>query len=93
VVFGAFLTLVSISDVLATSSFLHEYVVLNTSPATDSPASNGTPMFTVSQADMVQVHQQHTNFLLVTDSQGRLGWVSGTQLEAIVPHNVDAPRG
>ena len=93
VIFGAFLTLVSMSDALATDSLLHEYVVLNTSPATGSPVSNGTPMFTVSQADVVQVHQQHKNFLLVTDSQGRRGWVSGSQLEAIVPHNGDASPG
>ena len=80
---GGLFTLVSVGDALATNSLLHEYVVLDTSPATGSPVSNGAPLFTVSQADVVRVSDQHQGFLLVTDSQGRQGWVAGTHLEAV----------
>ena len=92
-ILGGLLTLLSVGDALATDSFLHEYVVMNTAPATGSPVLNGTPMFTVSQADVVQVHQQHADFLLVTDSQGRQGWVSRTNLEAVIPESGVANHG
>jgi hypothetical protein len=84
---GGLLTLLSVGDALATNSLLHEYVVLDTSPATGSPVSNGAPLFTVSHADVVRVRDQHQGFLLVTDSQGRQGWVAGTHLEAVVPES------
>ena len=84
---GGLLTLLSVGDALATNSLMYEYVVLDTSPATGSPVSNGAPLFTVSQADVVKVREQHQGFLLVEDSQGRQGWVARSHLEAVVPES------
>jgi hypothetical protein len=81
---GGLFTLVSVGDALATNALLHEYVVLDTAPATGSPVSNGAPLFTVSQADVVHAREQYQGFLLVTDSQGRRGWVAGTHLAAVI---------
>jgi hypothetical protein len=83
-ILGGLLTLLSVGDALATNELMHEYVVLDTAPATGSPVSNGAPLFTLSQADVVHGREQHQGFLLVTDSQGRQGWVARTHLAAVV---------
>jgi hypothetical protein len=81
---GGLITLVSVGDALATNALLHEYVVLDTAPATGSPVSNGAPLFTLAEADVVHARDAHHGFLLVTDSQGRQGWVAGTHLAPVV---------
>jgi len=83
-ILGGLLTLLSVGDALATNELMHEYVVLDTAPATGSPVSNGAPLFTLSQADVVHAREQHQGFLLVRDSQGRQGWVARTHLAAVV---------
>ncbi len=86
-ILGGLLALLSVGDALATNSLLHEYVVLNTAPATGSPVSNGAPLFTVIKADVVHAHEQHQGYLLITDSQGRQGWVARAHLAAVVPQS------
>jgi hypothetical protein len=81
---GGLLTLLSVGDALATNALLHEYVVLDTAPATGSPVSNGAPLFALAQADVVHARDSHHGFLLVTDSQGRQGWVAGIHLAPVV---------
>jgi hypothetical protein len=81
---GGLLTLLSVGDALATNSLLYEYVVLDSSPATGSPVSNGVPLFTLAEADVVHARDAHHGFLLVTDSQGRQGWVAGTHLAPVI---------
>lgn len=83
-ILGGLLALLSVGDALATNALLHEYVVLDTAPATGSPVANGAPLFTVIQADVVHGREQHQGYLLVTDSQGRQGWVARTHLAAVV---------
>lgn len=84
-IFGSLFTVLGVGDALATNLVMHQYVVLDTSPATGSPVSNGAPLFMVAQADVVQAHEEHQGFLLVTDSQGRQGWIARRHLEPVVP--------
>jgi len=82
---GSLLAVLGVGDALATNLVLHEYVVLDTVPATGSPVSNGAPLFNVSQADVVQAHDEHQSFLLVTNSEGRQGWIARRHLAPVVP--------
>jgi hypothetical protein len=83
----AFMAL-ALEDAVATASTLHESVVMFAAPAGASPISGGDTLFTVPLADVVKVRDEHGGFDLITDSQGREGWVPAGDLQSIIPPSV-----
>jgi hypothetical protein len=82
---GLLLTVLALWDSLATASILAQSVVMQPSPASASPIQGADPLFTVPQADVVGVRDEHAGFALIRDSQGREGWVASSNLTAIIP--------
>ena len=78
---------VAVGDAIVTASTLHESVVMFASPADASPISGAEPLFTVPLADVVNVREEHGGFELVIDSQGREGWVEGSNLQPVIPRS------
>ncbi len=90
-VVGLFLTALTLWDSAATASILDQSVVMQASPASASPIAGAEPMFTVPQADVVSVRDEHGEFALIRDSQQREGWVSRSNLIPVIPRS-EAPR-
>jgi Tetratricopeptide repeat len=82
----AFMAL-ALGDAMATASTLHESVAMFATPASASPISGGEPLFTVPLADLVSVREAHGGFVLITDSQGREGWVPVGNLQPVIPRS------
>jgi hypothetical protein len=74
-------------DASATASVLRESVAMFATPASASPTSGAEPLFTVPLADVVSVQDTHGGFTLITDSQGRRGWVASGDLQPVIPSN------
>jgi hypothetical protein len=83
----AFMAL-AVGDAIATASTLHESVVMFATPASASPIAGGEALFTVPLADVVSVRDKHGGFDLITDSQGREGWVAAGDLQPVIPPRV-----
>jgi len=83
----AFMAL-ALGDAMATAPTLHESVVMFATPASASPISGTEPLFTAPLADIVSVREEHGGFQLITDSQGREGWVAGSDLQPVIPRGV-----
>ncbi len=60
-------------------------VVTNSAPARVSPVPMGDPLFTLAEGETVTLTAQHEQFLLIQTSTGKTGWVSGTEVVAVVP--------
>jgi hypothetical protein len=84
-VVGAVLMALSLADAIATSSTLHEYVVMAATPARTSPTSAVDPLFTVPLTEVVHVRDQYRGFALIRDTQDREGWVARADLETVIP--------
>jgi hypothetical protein len=76
---------IAVGDAVATASTLHESVVMFATPASASPISGAEPLFTVPLADVVRVREEHGGFDLISDSQGREGWVADGDLQPVIP--------
>jgi hypothetical protein len=86
----------AIGDAIATASLLHESVVMFATPGRASPIAGAEPLFTAPLADVVQVREQHAAFDLISDSEGREGWVADRDLQPVIPEGHpfrDAVRG
>jgi hypothetical protein len=75
----------SLFDATVTASMLHESVVMQATTAGASPISGAEPLYTVPQAAVVSVRDEHRGFALIVDSQGREGWVAGADLTMVIP--------
>jgi hypothetical protein len=82
---GVALMALALGDAMATASTLHESVAMFATPASASPISGTTPLFTVPPADVVSVRDEHGGFDLISDSQGREGWVASRDLQPVIP--------
>jgi hypothetical protein len=82
---GATFMALTLADAMATASVLHESVAMFATPATASPVSGAEPLFTVPLADIVSVRDAYGGFDLITDSQGREGWVAAGDLKPVIP--------
>jgi hypothetical protein len=85
---GVALMALALGDAIATASTLHESVVMFATPAGAAPISGGDTLFTVPLADVVNVRDEHGGFDLITDSQGREGWVAAGDLQPVIPPRV-----
>jgi hypothetical protein len=84
-VVGIALMGLAIGDALATTSILHEAVAMSATAARAAPIPGAEPIFTVALADILSVHEVHGSYDLVTDSQGRAGWVASSDLQPVIP--------
>lgn len=84
-VVGGLMMALSLGDAIATASTLHEYVVMAATPAHTSPISAVEPLFTLPLADVVNVRDEHQDFALIRDTQGREGWVAVKDLASVIP--------
>jgi len=82
---GLLLTALGVWDSAATAAILDESVVMQSSPASASPIAGAEPLFTVPQAEVVSVRDQHGEFALIRDPSGREGWVARANLTPIIP--------
>jgi hypothetical protein len=87
VAIGAAFMALALGDAFATASTLHEAVAMFATPASASPISGAEPLFTVPLADVVSVRDEHGGFDLIADSQGREGWVAGSNLQPVIPRS------
>ena len=69
----------------ATFSVLSESIALRQAPASVSPVAGADPLFQVPAAASVRVLDRHGDFELIRDSQGREGWVAGTDFAPVIP--------
>jgi hypothetical protein len=54
-------------------------------PVRTAPISAVEPLFTVPLAEVVHVRDQHQDFALIRDPQGREGWVASRDLAPVIP--------
>ena len=67
---------------------LHEAVVVGHTVAVRvTPALNEEPLFSLSEAEIVDVEDQHDGFLLIRTRAGRTGWAPDSNLARIVPRH------
>lgn len=85
--FGIACVALAIGDAVATASTLEESVVMFATSASASPVSGAEPLFSVPLADVVSVRDEHAGFDLITDSQGRAGWVPSGSLQPVIPRS------
>jgi hypothetical protein len=84
-VVGSLLMALGLCDAIATAPTLHEYVVMAATAARTSPTSAVEPLFGVPLAEVVHVREQHQDFALIRDLQGREGWVANGDLAPVIP--------
>ncbi len=82
---GLALLLAGVTDAIATAAALKEAVVMQASPAGAAPIPAAAALFTVPQADVVRMLEEHGKFTLVRDAQNREGWVPQSVLGPIIP--------
>jgi hypothetical protein len=65
---------------------LHEGVVITgATPVRVSPVPMGDSLFVLSEAETVKIAAEHEGFLLIQTGAGRTGWVSRSNVAAVVP--------
>jgi hypothetical protein len=65
---------------------LHEGVVISAAtPVRVSPVPMGDSLFVLPEAETVQIAAEHEGFLLIQTSAGSTGWVSRSNVAAVVP--------
>lgn len=72
-------------DAGAINSLMHESVVMRAAEVHASPVSSSDPLLTLGAAEVVQVEDEHQDFVLVRDAMGRQGWVARRDLEPVFP--------
>ena len=72
-------------DMLATRTLLRQSVVLHPAAVRAAPVRDGDPLFTLAAAEMVEVQEQHRDFVLVRDPSGRQGWTARSDLMSVIP--------
>ena len=82
---GLILTLAGLMDAIATAATLHEAVVMEASPAGAAPIAAAGALFTVPQAEVVRMMEDHGEYTLVQDVQNRQGWLRRSMLTPIIP--------
>lgn len=83
---GVLLAAAAVGNAVALWPTVHTAIVIVPSaPVRVSPASTGDPLFTLTEARSVRIRAQHDDFMLVQTPEGRSGWVSATDVAAVVP--------
>ena len=82
---GLVLALAGMTDAIATAATLNEAVVMEASSAVAAPIPAAETLFTVPQADVVRMIEDHGDFTLVRDGQNREGWLPRSMLRPIIP--------
>jgi hypothetical protein len=83
---GIALTGLTVCNALVLWPRLHEGVVLTAATeARVSPVPMGDPLFTLPEAETVTITAAHEGFLLIRTRTGKIGWVAGANLAAVVP--------
>jgi tetratricopeptide (TPR) repeat protein len=60
-------------------------VVTNATQVRVSPVPMGDPLFTLPEAETVQIAAEHANFVLIQTAAGKTGWVSRANIVPVVP--------
>ena len=81
---GLLMMAFTLSDATATARLMRTAVVMQSASASASPILNAETLFTLAPATLVQIKDQHGNFMLIQDSEGRVGWVPRGQITTIV---------
>ena len=81
---GLLATVASILDAAALALTMREAVVMQPAAVSASPISGAEANFMLPAAATVEVEDQHGNFMLVRDSQGRDGWVARDNLIPVI---------
>jgi len=89
---GLSLAGLSLCDALATWPAVHQAVVMRTTQARVSPVTQGDPLFSLKQAQIVALGEGSGDFVLVRSREGGKGWVARADLAPVVPTPPAAPR-
>jgi tetratricopeptide (TPR) repeat protein len=83
---GFCLVAVTAGSAVAVWPTLHEAVVVGHSvPVRVSPTLIEEPIFTLPEAEIVDINGEHDGFLLIKTAAGRSGWAPNANLALIVP--------
>jgi hypothetical protein len=85
---GVALAGLTVGNALALRPLLHTGVILTAAtPARVSPVPMGDPLFTLPEADTVQMTDEHEGFVLIETRDGKTGWVAAANLAPVVPRH------
>ncbi|HWG71636.1 MAG TPA: hypothetical protein VN692_19645 [Steroidobacteraceae bacterium] len=85
-VVGVLLAAAAAANAVALWPTVHTAIVIvHSAPVRVSPTSTGDPLFTLTEAHSVRIRAQHDDFMLIQTAEGRSGWVSATDVAAVVP--------
>jgi hypothetical protein len=83
---GLALTGVTVCNAMVFWPVLHEAVILTAAtPVRVSPVPMGDPLFTLPEAETVQMTDEHEGFVLVQTRTGKTGWVANANLAPVIP--------
>ena len=83
---GVLLAVAAAANAVALWPTVHTAIVIvHSAPVRVSPTSTGDPLFTLTEARSVRIRAQHDDFMLIQTAEGRSGWVSATDVAAVVP--------
>jgi hypothetical protein len=85
---GLALTGVTVCNAMVFWPVLHEAVILTAAtPVRVSPVPMGDPLFTLPEAETVQMTDEHEGFVLIQTRTGKTGWVAASNLAPVVPRH------
>jgi len=91
---GVLLAAAAAANAVALWPTVHTAIVIASSaPVRVSPTSTGDPLFTLTEARSVRIRAQHDDFMLIQTPEGRSGWVSATDVAAVVPRRTEGIVG
>jgi hypothetical protein len=83
---GVALAGVTVGNAMALRPLLHAGVILTAAtPVRVTPVPMGDPLFTLPEADTVQMTDAHEGFVLIETRAGKTGWVAAANLAPVVP--------
>jgi len=83
---GVALAAVTAGNAMALRPLLHAGVILTAAtPVRVAPVPMGDPLFTLPEADTVQMTDEHEGFVLIETRAGKTGWVAAANLAPVVP--------
>lgn len=86
---GLLMVAYTLGDAAATAHLMREAVVMQSATASASPIVNAETLFSLNPATVVQIQDEHGNFLLIRDPQGNVGWVPRGQITAVISSGGD----